>query len=122
MSGTHQIPQWYGHGSSLHCLAVSDSSSTDPDQQSGLSYTLVVARILLRVGAFCFCIDSVEVLSCTRSTLAPSPLQAAQTSTPQHQSYAHCKAHANPPHSAGNRRRDTMPRDPVPLRRQSEIQ
>jgi len=64
----------------------------------------------------------IPALSCTRSTLAPGPLQAAQTSTPRHQSYAHRKARADPPHSAGNRRRDTMPRDPVPLRRQSEIQ
>jgi len=29
-----------------------------------------------------FCIDCTEVLSCTRSTLAPGPLQAAQTPTP----------------------------------------
>jgi len=43
-----------GAASILHCLAVSDSSSTDPGQQSGLSYTRMVARILLRVGAFFF--------------------------------------------------------------------
>ena len=58
----------------------------------------------------------------TRSTLAPGPHQVAQTAAPRHQSYAHCKVHADPAHSAGNRRQDTMPRDPVPLRRQSKIQ
>jgi len=106
----------------LHCLAVSDSSSTDPGQQSSLSYMRMVTRILLRVGMFCFCIDCTEVLSCTRSTLAPGPLQAAQTPTPRHQPYAHCKAHTDPAHGAGNCRWRTMPRDPVSLRRQSEIQ
>ena len=36
------------------------SSSTDPGQQSSLSYTRMVAQILLRVGMFCFCIDCTE--------------------------------------------------------------
>jgi len=46
----------------LHYLVISDSSSTDPGQQSGLLYTHMVARILLRLGAFFFCIDCTESL------------------------------------------------------------
>jgi len=48
------------------------------------------------------------ILYTTRSTLAPGASQAAQTSTPRHQPYAHCKVHADLAHGAGNRRRHTM--------------
>ena len=44
-------------------LSFSVSSSTDPGQQSSLSYKHMVARILLRVSVFYFCINCTESLS-----------------------------------------------------------
>jgi len=105
----------------LHCLAVSDSSSTDLGQQSSLSYMRMVARILLRAGTFHFLhrlhgslISYTQHIG-ARSTSGRTDLYPA--------TLVICTLQSTPiPHSAGNRRRDTMPWNPVPLCRQSEIQ
>ena len=123
LSRTHQAPQWCAHSAFYTVLLfLMFPYRSWPAIWSFIHVHGCANPITSRCVLFLHWLNGIPRLYLVHSILVPGPLQAAKTSTPRHQSYAHCKAHADPPHSAGNRRRDTMPRDPIPLCRQSEIQ